>query len=59
MVTADCLGLLMVTRSGTELDIMLRLNVSLLSNVSSLVILTSNGTLVFPAGNITLYGPES
>ena len=49
----------MVTRSGTELDIMLRLNVSLLSNVSSLVILTSNGTLVFPAGNITSYGPES
>ena len=59
MVTADCLGLLMITRSGTELDIMLRLNVSLLSNVSSLVILTSNETLAFPAGNITLYGPES
>ena len=49
----------MVTRSGAELDMILRLNVSLLSNMSSLVILTSNGILVLPAGNVTLYGPES
>ena len=59
MVTADCPGLPMVTRSGTELDMILRLNVSLLSNMLSLVIETSSGTFVFPVGNVTLYGPES
>ena len=49
----------MVTLSDAELDMMLRLNVSLLSNMLSLVILTSNRILVLPAGNITLYGPGS
>ena len=49
----------MVTLSGAELDMMLRLNVSLLSNMLSLVILTSNGIFVLSAGNVTLYGPES
>ena len=59
MVTADCPGLPMVTRSGIELDMILRLNVSLLSNMLSSVIGISSGTFVFPVGNVTLYGPES
>ena len=48
----------MISLSGTELDMMLRMNVSLLSNMLSLVIGTSNWTLVNPAGMFTLYGPE-
>ena len=47
----------MITLSGAELDLIMRPNVSLFSNISSSVIGTSNGTLVIPTGIITLYGP--
>ena len=48
----------MIILSGTKLDPMIRLNVSLPSNILSLVIETSNGTLVISGRNLTLYGPE-
>jgi len=44
---------------GSEEVIIVRLNVSLLSTILSSLIGTLNGTLVAPAGNVTVYGPES
>ena len=57
MVTVDWSGLPMITLSGAELDLIMRPNVSLFSNISSSVIGTSNETLVIPIGIITSYGP--
>jgi len=37
----------------------MRLNVSLSSNMLSSFIGTLKETMVFPAGNVTVYGPES
>jgi len=48
----------MIILSGTNLGSMIRSNVSLLSNILSLVIETSNGALVIPGRNLTLYGPK-
>ena len=58
MVIVEHLGLPMIIWSGAELELIMRLNVSLLSNVLSLFMETSNETLVIPIGNSTLYGPE-
>jgi len=48
-----------VIRSGNVDESMMRVNISVFSNMSSSFIGTSNGTLVCPAVNVTLYGPES
>lgn len=58
MVIVDILRLPLVTLSGNDLDIIIRSNVSLFSNISSLITETSKETLVIPAGNVTVYGPE-
>jgi len=48
-----------VTLPGIELEMMLRVKFSLSSSTVSLFIGTSNGKLVTPTGNVTVYGPES
>ena len=51
--------LLLVTPLGSDDGSIIRLNVSDISRISSSVIGTFNRALVFPAGNVTVYGPES
>jgi len=48
-----------VQSSGKEVGLIVTLNVSLPSIKLLSFIGTSNGTLVVPAGNVTVYGPES
>ena len=59
MVTVDLPGLPRTTRPGDELFLIVRINLSSPSSISSSFIGTSNETLVTPAGNVTVYGPES
>ena len=47
-----------ITYSGSESSVIIRLKVSLSSNKLSLLIVILNDTLVTPARNVTLYGPE-
>jgi len=58
-VTVATSGLLTVTLSGSEDELMESVKISLNSNIRSSFIGTSNGTLVTPAGNMAVYGPES
>jgi len=44
---------------GRELGEIVRVKFSFPSNILSSIIGTSNGTLISPAGNVTVYGPES
>ena len=59
MVTVDLPGLPWKTLPGDELFLIVRINLSSPSNILSSIIGTLNETLVTPAGNVTLYGPES
>ena len=59
MVTVAWPGLPTLTPLGSEDDSIVIIKFSSLSNISSSVIGISNGTLVSPAGNMTVYGPES
>jgi len=47
-----------VTVLGSEDGSMVRLNVSLASNILSSLIGTVNKVLLLPAVNVTVYGPE-
>ena len=58
MFTVALPGLPRVTPSGSEDELIVRVKSSLLSSTSSLVIGTSNGTLVTPGRNVTVYGPD-
>ena len=58
MVTVALPGSPRVTPAGSEDVSIVRSKSSLPSNMLSLFIGTSNGTLVTPAGNVTVYGPE-
>ena len=59
IVTVALPGLPRVTPSGNEDGLIVRVKSLSCSNISSVYIGTSNGTLVPPAGNVTVYGPES
>ena len=59
IVTVALSGLPSVTPSGSENGSIVILKSSLPSNVLSSFIETSNGTLIVPAGNVIVYGPES
>ena len=48
-----------VTLLGREFGAIVRVKFSLPSNILSVAIATSNETLVTPAENVTVYGPES
>jgi len=58
MVTVALPGSPRVTSSGSEDSSIVRVKSSSSSNMLSSVIGTSNGTLVVPAGNVTVYGPD-
>ena len=45
--------------TGGEVESILRMNSSLSSNILSLFIIISNEDSFDPAGNVTLYGPDS
>lgn len=51
-------GLLIVTFAGNRGLSIVNEKSSLLSNMASSVIEISKGTIVFPAANVTEYGPE-
>ena len=59
IVTVALPGLPRVRSSGSEDGSIVTVKSSSPSNISSSFIVTSNGTLVSPAGNVTVYGPES
>ena len=59
MVTVATLRLPRVTSVGSEFGSIVNLNSSLASNMLSSFIGTLNETLVTPAENMTVYGPES
>jgi len=59
IVTVALPGSPRVTPSGSEDGSIVRLKSSSPSYIISSVIGTSNGTLICPAGNVTVYGPES
>ena len=44
---------------NSEVESIVSLKVSLISNISLLFIGISNGTLVTPVKNVALYGPET
>ena len=60
MVTAVLFGLpsVIVTLLSNEIILIISLNSSLRSSMLSSFIITLNDTLVSPAGNVILYGPE-
>ena len=58
MKTVASLFVARVTISGGNVDALIfNIKLSSLSNISSILIMTSNETLVCPAKNVTLYGP--
>ena len=57
VTTADP-GIPTVPPVGSEDESIVSIKFSLPSNIISLFIGISNGTLVIPAGNVTVYGPE-
>ena len=57
--TTVWLGSLTIILSGSEDWLMVRVKFSLISASLSSVIATSNETLVSPAVNVMLYGPEA
>ena len=58
MVTTVTFGLPIITPLSDEDLSIVRRNSLFSSNTLSLFIGTSNGTLICPAGIVTLYGPE-
>ena len=58
MFTVALPGLPLVKSSGSEDLSMVTVKSSFPSTILSLVIGTSNGTVVSPAGNVTVYGPD-
>ena len=58
IVTVAWSGLPIITSPGSEDESMLSIKFSLPSDIPSSFIGISNGTLVSPAGNVTVYGPE-
>ena len=58
MIMIALLGLLLITPLGNESVLMMRVNFSSSSKPSSSCIEMLNDTLVTPAGNVTVYGPE-
>ena len=58
IVTVHVTGKPRATRSGNETLLMIRVKFSSSSIMLSSTIWTSNGTLVTPAGTMTVYGPE-
>ena len=58
MVTVAWPGSPTVTPVGSEDGLIVSIKLSLPSNMLSSYIGISNGTLVTPAGNVTVYGPE-
>ena len=52
------LGLPMIIPSGNDSALIVRVNFSLSSHTSSSYMEILNDTLVTPAGNVTLYGPD-
>ena len=59
IVTTARPGVIRFTRLGNERCVMVRRNSSSSSNILSSLNGTSNETLVSPAVNVTVYGPES
>ena len=59
MVTVALPGLPRVIPLGSKDETIIRVKFSLVSTVSSLTMGISNKELVIPAGNLTMYGPES
>ena len=59
MIIITVLGLSMTIPSGNESVLIVRLKFSLSSSKSSSYIKTLNDIVVIPAGNVTLYGPDS
>jgi len=57
MFTVALPGIPRVMPSGSEDGLIVRVKSSSSSNKSSFIG-TSNGTLVVPAGNVTVYGPD-
>ena len=47
-----------LTPLGNEDELMVSVNVSLISHIPSSIIGTSNVTLITPVGNMTVYSPE-
>ena len=58
MVTIAWLGLSTVNPLGSDDESIRRSKVSLSSRILSSIIGAPNGTLVTPAGNMTVYGPK-
>ena len=58
MIITVLFGITVVTVLSKELSSIINSKVSLSSNILSLMIVILNDTLVTPAGNVTLYGPE-
>ena len=58
IVTVVLAGSPTVTSVGREEELIARVKVSFLSHKLSSFIPTLNETLVIPAGNVTVYGPE-
>ena len=59
MIIITVLGLPMIIPSGNDSVLIVSVKFSLPSSTSSSYIKTLNDTLVTPAGNVTLYGPDS
>ena len=59
MVTVEAPGLPTPTLLGSAVELIVRVKISSPSQMLSSVIETSNGTIVCPAGNMTVYGPVS
>ena len=59
IVMVALLGLPRLTLFDSELLIIVSVKDSLLSSILSLLIIIFNATLIFPAENVTSYGPES
>ena len=59
MIITVLFGTPVVMLLSNELLSIISSKVSLSSNILSLTIVMLNDTLITPAGNVTLYGPES
>ena len=59
MVMIVLLGLLMLTLSGSEVELIIRTKFSSLSTVTSFIIETSKCAWVCPARITIVYGPEA
>ena len=59
MVTMVSLGVVTVTPVGSDDPLIVSAKFSFISNIWSSFIEMLSGALVSPAGNMTVYGPES